>query len=304
MRFGTDFRLRVDTRSRLVGNTQPMILSLSVRIAEGFQSKETASMSLEALAALARASGYAGLCMRASQVGVHSGNAAVQEAAAVVRRHGLTVTMVTGDFAIVYNNDAGPNCLWRIRPYLDLALALNAPLIRVALKHDEDIPWAQRAADEAAASGLKLVHQCHTQSLFETVEGIEKTLRRIDRPNFGLVYEPANLELCGQDYGSKTIRRLAPWIFNVYLQNQVLKLGGKMTLHTWCRGPVAFDLVPIHRLEGIDFARLFEGLATINYRGPVTVHQAQSEDEPVAEAARATAAYLAEIAREFGLDRG
>jgi sugar phosphate isomerase/epimerase len=245
-----------------------MILSLSVRVAESFQSKETASMSLEALAALAAASGYSALCMRASQVGVHSPKAAVDEAAAVIRKHGLGVTMVTGDFNVVYNNDAGPNCLRRIGPYVDLALALGAPLIRVAMKKEEDVPWAQRAADEAAEHGVKLAHQCHTQSLFETVESIKRVLQRIGRANFGLVYEPANLELCGQDYGRQTVQDLAPWIFNVYLQNQVLTSDGTMTLNTWCRGPVPFDLTPIHRSGGIDFPRVFEALAAINYCGP------------------------------------
>ncbi len=279
-----------------------MTLSLSVRIAESFSSKETASMSLGDLAPLAAASGYSALCMRGSQVGVHSEPTAVEEAAEVIRKHGLVVTMVTGDFDIVYNNNAGPNCLRRIKPCLDLALALNAPLIRVALKTDEDIPCAQRAADEAAERGLKLVHQCHTQSLFESVDGIERTLRRIGRPNFGLVYEPANLELCGQDYRQKTLRRLAPWIFNVYLQNQILKPDGKLALPTWCRGPVAFDLIPIPQPGGIDFAAVFEGLAAIDYRGPVTVHQAQNENEPVSEAIRGTAAYLIELARRTRLD--
>jgi len=279
-----------------------MTLSLSVRIAEGFSSKETASMSLEELTPLAAASGYSALCIRASQVGVHSGPTAVQEAAEIIRKHGLAVTMVTGDFDIVYNNDAGPNCLRRIKPYLDLALALNAPLIRVALKSDDDILRAQRAADEAAERSLKLVHQCHTQSLFETVEGIEQTLRRIGRPNFGLVYEPANLELCGQDYRQETIRRLAPWIFNVYLQNQILKPDGKLTLPTSCHGPVSFDLIPIPQPGGIDFVGVFEGLAAMGYRGSMTVHQAQNETEPVSEAIRGTAGYLIELARRTGLD--
>lgn len=280
----------------------PMTLALSVRIAEGFLSKETASMNLGELLPLAASSRYSALCMRASQVGVHSEPKAVQDAATVIRKHGLAVTMVTGDFDIVYNNAAGPNCLRRITPYLDLAVALNAPLIRVALKTDEDIPWAQRAADEAAERGLRLAHQCHTQSLFETVDGIERTLKRIARPNFGLVYEPANLELCGQDYRHQTIKRLAPWIFNVYLQNQVLKPEGNLTLLTWCRGPIPFDLIPIPQPGGIAFPAVFEGLAAISYHGPVTVHESQSENEPVSEAVRATAGYLIDLARRTRLD--
>jgi sugar phosphate isomerase/epimerase len=279
-----------------------MTLSLSVRIAEGFLSKEIPSVSLADLAALAKASGYSALCMRASQVGVHSSPAAIQNAATTIRQYGLGVTMLTGYFDVVYNNAAGPNCLRQIKPYLELALALNAPLIRVAVKSDEDIPWAQRAADEAAERGIKLAHQCHTQSLFETVDGIEQTLRRIDRSNFGIIYEPANLELCGQDYRHKTIRRLAPWILNVYLQNQILKADGKLTLTTWCHGPVPFDLIPIPQPGGIDFIAVFESLAAIGYTGPVTVHQSQNEQQPLPETIRNTAGYLIDLARRTRLD--
>jgi sugar phosphate isomerase/epimerase len=278
-----------------------MKLSLSVRIAEEFQSKERARLRLEELAALARDAGYDALCLRASQVGVRSSVQAQRQAAAQIQACGLLVTMVTGDFDIVYNNEAGPSCLRNIGPYLDLAATLGAPLIRVAMKTEEDIPWAQRAADKAAARGIMLAHQCHTQSLFETVEGIETTLRRIDRPNFGLIYEPANLELCGQDYGPATIARLAPWICNVYLQNQELKPDGTLTLKTWCRGPVPFDLIPIHAGRGINFADVFRGLAAIGYQGPVTAHQSGLPDEPPEKTARATAESLRSLIQQAGL---
>ena len=47
-----------------------MQLSLSVRIAEEFMSKEKASMPLDDLARLAKCCGYEARCMRAAQVGV------------------------------------------------------------------------------------------------------------------------------------------------------------------------------------------------------------------------------------------
>tara|TARA_B100000949_G_C14249263_1_gene437317 strand:- start:32 stop:868 length:837 start_codon:yes stop_codon:yes gene_type:complete len=272
-----------------------MILSLSVRIAELFQSKEEASISLQEVGELAKAAGYESLCMRGSQVGVHSSPDEVQVARETVGGLGLGVSMVTGDFAIVYNNEEGPNALRNIGPYLDLAQTLDAPLLRVALKKDEDIGWARRAADEAGERGLKLAHQCHTLSLFETVNGIEETLRRIDRENFGLIYEPANLEICSQDYGAEIITRLAPWIFNVYLQNQVLKDEGQVTLNTWCRGPVSFDLKPIHESGGVDFRMVFEGLTEAGYDGTVTVHQAGSEGESPADSAGKTAEFIRKV---------
>jgi sugar phosphate isomerase/epimerase len=269
-----------------------MTLSLSVRVAESFSSKEKAVMSLEEVARLAQKGGFNALCMRASQAGVHSSPEVIENGARMVAAAGLKTTMVTGDFNIVYNNEAGPECLRRITPYLELAEAFHAPLIRVALKKEEDIRWAQTASDEAGRRGLSLAHQCHTLSLFETLDGIVSTLKKINRPNFGLIYEPANLELCGQDYGPEAIRRLAPWIFNVYLQNQRLKPDGAITLETWARGPARSDLIPLQAQGGIDFIRVFSGLREIGYQGPITIHQAGGAGEDASTAAPAAAAFI------------
>ncbi|MEQ9407674.1 MAG: sugar phosphate isomerase/epimerase [Fuerstiella sp.] len=270
-----------------------MKLSVSCRIAEGFLSKEEALMTLPELCDLAVEAGYQAICMRASQVGVHSSPEEIRAAAGTIQDRGLSVGMVTGDFNIVYNNDRGPDCLQQITSYLDLAEQLSSTLVRVCIRTESDIAAAARAADEAAERGITLVHQCHVQSLFETVDDIERRLKQIGRDNFGLIFEAANLEECRQDYGIQTIRRLAPWIRNVYLQNQKLKDDGAVTLDTWTHGPVSLDLLSIPEPGGIDFPQIFEGLKQIGYDGLVTVHQSAPEDgsSPVVSAAE-TARYL------------
>lgn len=270
-----------------------MHLSVSARIAEGFLSKKEAIMTLPQLADLAVAAGFKSLCMRASQIGIHTSPDEVKQAVTTITARNLGVSMISGDFDIVYNNDDGPNCLRNITPYLDLAEALGAPLIRICIKTVEDIVATQNACDEAAERGLKLVHQCHVQSLFETIDQISDRTSQIARDNFGLIFEAANLEECRQAYGPDTIRRLAPNIFNVYLQNQLLKADGKVTLDTWTHGPVSFDIIPIPQAGGINFESVFEGLRAINYTGTVTVHQSAPEDDtsPV-DAAKETADYL------------
>jgi len=271
-----------------------MIYSISCRIAEGFLSKEEATLTFPQLADLAVASGYDAICMRASQIGIHTPPEEVAAARQILDSRNLGVTMISGDFPIVYNNDQGPDCLRNITPYLDLAEALGAPMIRVALKSEADIEAAQAAADEAAGRGLTLVHQCHVQSLFETVEEIIETLNRIDRPNFRLIFEAANLEQCGQSYGPETISRLAPWIANVYFQNQKLNPDGAITLESRHAGPVSFDIIEIPDPGGIRFAEIFEGLREIGYDGPVTVHQSAPENPDLssADSAKTTADFL------------
>ena len=125
-----------------------MELSLSVRIAEGFLSKEIPNLPLDEVVSIAATAGYSAICMRASQVGIQSPSETVQAALEMVRRKGLKVSMVTGDFDIVYNNERGPNALRNIGPYLRLAIEFESPFIRVAFKSVDDIAWIQRAAVE------------------------------------------------------------------------------------------------------------------------------------------------------------
>lgn len=271
------------------------LLSISVRIAEGFQSKENAIMDLQSLTRLAKEAGYDAMCMRASQIGIQSPEDMIEAGIRILSTEQMPISMMTGDFDIVYNNNRGPGCLRNIQPYLNLAKQLNAPLLRVALKSEDDIPWAKKAAELAEDRGLKLAHQCHTRSLFETLDGIESTLRKIDRPNFGLIYEPANLELCGQPYGPEAIKRLAPWIMNVYLQNQILKPDGQVTLNTWCRGPIPFDIIEIHEDGGIDFSAVIDGLKNIGYKRAITVHQCAPQESTPEKSARATGSFLRDL---------
>ena len=66
--------------------------------------------------------------------------------------------MVTGDIGLAVNNDKAQMALRNITPYLDLAEATGSRLVRVMMKTDSDIIWAQSAADEAAERGITLAH--------------------------------------------------------------------------------------------------------------------------------------------------
>ena len=251
-----------------------MKLSLSVRVAESFHDKEKSEMTLDELISLAKSVGYQAMCMRASQLGVHTPGERVQEAAEKIARSGLAVSMVTGDFAVPRNDEHGPDGLRHITPYLDLAETLGADLIRICMKKDEDIEWARKASDEAAERNIRLAHQAHSASLFETVAGSERVLKAVGRANFGIIYEPANWMLAGQNYGPETIKRLAAYIFNVYVQNHRLNPDGQAALTTWTKGRVPVDHIGIWDTGGVDFDSVFEGLHAIGYAGYVTVHQA------------------------------
>lgn len=269
-----------------------MQLSLSVRVAEKFSNKREIDIALPDLAHIANRAGYKALCMRASMVGTHSSPEQIRTVKDITRQHHLAISMVTGDFAIPENGPEGPTCLHNITPHLDLAEALGSDLLRVCLKNEKDIAFSQRAADEAAERNIRLAHQSHTQSLFETVQGSLDVLAQINRPNFGLIYEPANLALCGEPYGIETLKRFAPHLFNVYLQNHVPDPKGSLPMTTYVRGVVNSTLRPLDEPGGIHFEQVFEGLHAIQYTGYITLHHAFGDDMPPQEAAMRSANFL------------
>ena len=270
----------------------PMKLSLSTRVAESPGQKETALVGLPDLVRMARSAGYHALCMRASQVGIQHSASEQKDARHAV--DDLAVSMVTGDFDIPVNNDRAQMALRDITPHLDLAENLGSDLIRIGMKAATDIEWARNASDEAAERGIRLAHQCHTCTLFETVEMSVDLIQKVDRPNFGVIYEPANLLVCGQEYGRATLEALRPWLMNVYLQNMHVHDEGRQVIETWINGPVKFDLVPFGHSEGIDYGPILEVLSEHDYTGYVTVHHNVADGMDVDEGARSFAEYLRE----------
>ena len=272
-----------------------MKLSMSVRVAESFSNKKESSMTIDELINVAKSNGYQALCMRASTAGTHSPKEKIAEYAEKIHAAGLAVSMVTGDFAIPMNNDEGPQCLRNITPYLDLAEAFGSDLMRVCMKKDEDIEWAQRACDEAKERNMRLAHQAHDASIFETVDGSVEVLKKIDRENFGIIYEPANWMIADEPYGPDAIRKVEPWIFNVYVQNHRLNPDAETAVNTWKRGPVNVDHIGLWEAGGVDFESAFSALNEIEYEGYVTVHQAFEGVMTVEEAVQKSASYLSKL---------
>ena len=269
-----------------------MKLSLSVRVAESFFDKRNSDLTIDELITLASSLGYEALCMRASQVGTHTPAETVAEVSEKIHAAGLAVSMVTGDFAVPTNNEEGPMLLRNITPYLDLADALDSKLIRVCMKKEEDIGFAQKSADEAAERGIRLAHQSHCASLFETVDGSLEVLQAIDRANFGIIYEPANWFIAGEDYGIDSIRSMKPYLFNFYIQNHLLTPDGVTKVETWKKGPVPVDHIGVWETGGVDVDAVFDAMHEVGYEGYLTVHQAFGDVMPVEEAVRKSYEHL------------
>ena len=268
-----------------------MKLSLSVRIAEA-ACKTKLNVPLAELLDLATKLGYRAICMRASAGGVDTPRDELENMRRQIEDAGLYVSMVTADSDVPINNDDGPNSLRDIGPSLDVAEALGADLIRVCLKNEGDIEHARRAADQAAERNIRLAHQCHTTTLFEQADRSLEVLDLIGSTNFGLIYEPANLMLCGEDYAVETLKKFLPHLMNVYVQNHQLDPNGPVELETWCLGPRRFRHLPIWETGGVDLDAVMAALQEVGYNGTFTVHQAFAEIMGAREAAVGSAEYL------------
>lgn len=251
-----------------------MKLSLSVRIVEA-PCKTKLFVPFEELVSIAKDTGYQAVCLRASAGGVDTPRERLVEMRRCVENAGLFISMVTADFNVPLNNDHGPDALRYIGPSLDVAEAVGCSLVRVCMKKRDDIPFARQAAQQAAQRGIRLAHQCHTTSIFEEVEPMLGVLKEIGQPNFGLIYEPANLLLNGQPYGLDTLQKLKPHLMNVYVQNHQLKADGKEELPTFCRGNVRFEHLFPWTPGGVNFEDVAAALKQIGYQGTFTIHQAQ-----------------------------
>ena len=274
-----------------------MQLTLSVRIAEDFKVKDRARLGFSELARIAAECGYDAICMRASQAGVHSDPERLAEMKALLDTLGLRVTMVTGDVPLAANDHRAGQALRDIEPYLDLAAAFDAPLVRIMIKTPADLSLASGAAAAAHERGLTLAHQMHTGTLVETIDEALAVARAVDSPAFGITYEPANLMACGEPWDRQAIARLAPILVNVYLQNHRLDPAGADTLRRR-EGPVRVTNLPLDDPGGIDLDEIFAGLRAISYHGPVTVHQAALPDISIAASARRYFQLLAPYLRE------
>jgi sugar phosphate isomerase/epimerase len=272
-----------------------MKLALSVRIAELESRKDQAFMPIEELAPLAREVGFQGLSMRASVVSVDSPAERIAEVRSLLDELGLAVSMVTGDVPLAANRGDVGRVLRDPEPYVALATTLGCDLIRVMVHDEQEIDLLRGACDAVAERGIRFAHQTHWNTLFESVDGALDVVRLVDRPNFGVTFEPANLLLCGEEYGRPAIERLAPHLLNAYFQNMRIVEGGPVVWSTLTRGPVAAEYAPLGDRSAIDVAVIVAALREVGYDGWFSVHQPLQPGQSVEDAIRESHDALAEL---------
>ena len=272
-----------------------MKLSLSCRIAELSNDKEKSFLSIEKLIKMAVINGFIGISLRPSVVSTSTPKQSVLKIKDVFNLNKISVSMITSNINLAKNDKYAANNLKNITPCLDLAEQLDTSVVRIMIKHHDDIIFAKKALDEALERGIVLTQQTHWGTLAETIDETLTLIKVIKRKNFGITYEPANLLACGSDHSLMGLEKLLPYIVNFYFQNICLDKNGSHEFKTLSKGNIKVKYLPLNDKKGIDIYPLINSLYKQKYDKWFTIHQplreGQKVDEAIEEASNLFLAY-------------
>jgi sugar phosphate isomerase/epimerase len=266
-----------------------MKISLSCRITEQSDNKEKSFYPINSFIKLAANQGFQGISLRPSVISSQSKIEDINQIKKLFDLYNINISMITSNINLAKNNEYASDNLKNISSCLNLADILGTSLVRIMIKNNEDIIYAQKALDEASERGIILTQQTHWGTLAETVEDTLFLIKKINRDNFAITFEPANLMACGGKYNVDALKTLLPYIVNFYFQNIILDHNGKHVFKTYRNGNIKVSYVPLDDHRGIPIDPLLILLKEMNYKGWVTVHQPlldrQDIDEAIKEAA-------------------
>ena len=234
-----------------------MKFSLSGRIIE--VDYKYCQMDVGQFGELAKQAGYDAVELRRTQINAEATPEEVRQMREALVRSGIGVSRIPA----VTVTDA--ESLKALSKFADMAEELGCPYLAGGFK---EIPWIQKAADYLKERGLAIVIQVHTGGPFETPKIALKTLKEIDRDNFGLMYDPANLLLKQVDY-VKGIEQLRDYLFIVSVQSLTLVDADEEEAKEF--EGLHFKRHLIGEPGGMDFQGVFDALKRINFDGYVTV---------------------------------
>ena len=261
-----------------------MKISLSCRITEHSDNKEKSFMPINSLVELALKNGFEGISLRPSVISSNSSKKDIHEIKRLFNFHKMNISMITSNIHLAKNDNFASDNLRNIKPCLDLADYLGTNLVRIMVKSQDDIIYAQKALDEALERGITLSQQTHWGTLAETIDETLTLINKINRKNFGITFEPANLMACGSDYSITGLKKLLPYLVNFYFQNIILDHHGLHEFKTNAKGNIKVKYVALDNSDGILVHPFIKFLNEMNYKGWFTIHQPLIDNQTIEDA--------------------
>lgn len=189
---------------------------------------------LEKAAEWAAKLGYDGVELRAnSHLPPGSTKGDVLEVKRVLDQNGLKAPVIysniRGDYARAEKSDILTN-MDLLKRYAEWANLLGVEMIchspggpspgMATEEHvDRAAEWMAQVAELLAAEQLRLVMEIHHGGLVETIASSMKLLGRMGQGNVGLVFDPGNMAIAGEEYGPEAVRQLGRSIFHVHTKD-------------------------------------------------------------------------------------
>ena len=153
---------------------------------------------------------------------------------------------------------------------------LGGPASAVATEADwvQPVIWLKKIESFAAANGVYAVIEIHNGDLVDDVDSGIKITHEVGGQHLGLIYEPANMHICGKSYGAEAVKALAERILHVHVKDVVLHAPKEVGSQP------PFEIVPLGKGE-MDYLSVFRGLHEIDYNGYVCVELAHGPHIPM-----------------------
>ncbi len=138
---------------------------------------------------------------------------------------------------------------------------------------DKDSDWIRRECDILKSLGMELIIQTHTGGPLENTALCLDTLKRINRENFGLQYDPANFFEANEDYREDTVKKLGKHIKQLSVQNCRSARPEDKGNDVWEHEGRRFKRVLPGDPTGLDYVSVFRGLKAVGFNGYVIVNE-------------------------------
>ncbi len=237
-------------------------LSLSGRL---FESADGYRLSRMAFLDFARTAGFDGVELRYPQLPVETPEDEVVGVKRALRARGLA--WLYGTIEGLESDEAYRRAAATMRQHVLGA----ARFTRVTVFEADQVPRAQRLADEARAMDHSLIIQLHAGTLADTPSRALDLLGMVGRPNVGLAFDASHLRFAGDEDVAGAIDALAPHLRVVCIQSYKPAPPGA----------AAGDVVRVNDRPfvralpgdpgGVDLERLFDGLRSIGFKGDALV---------------------------------
>ena len=193
---------------------------------------------------------------------------------------GLTAVCVTLSGGLTRSLRAdGPAAAARaVVDAVDAAAAVGSPRVNTylgGLEIDRYADIVRPAVDYAAGLGVTVVLENEAHDDSGTVDGLERIVAAVDRPNFGLVFDPCNFYHAGEEPFPFALDRLGPHVRYAHFKGGCLDWPGLSvpshpgtTLRDHDDQRIAYVAIGHSAFNPLG---CLAGLAAIGYDGPVTV---------------------------------